>query len=65
MKKLLLTLMLVAAQAVAGVHSYRVHYQLHGNGYEIIAQAESSGDASTTVQNMIPDASVVGVHQVK
>jgi hypothetical protein len=63
MKKLIITLLLIAGNALAG--SFRVHYNVRGSGRDITVQAESSAEARRTVMDMFPGSVITGVHRVK
>jgi hypothetical protein len=55
----------IAALAGFGVHTYKVHYSVKGSAHDFIVQAESSSAARSEVRQMIPNAAVTGVSQVK
>lgn len=54
---------LLAVNVWAG--TYRVHYSISGSGHDVTVQAETSGEARETVQNMFPGAVVTNVRKEK
>jgi hypothetical protein len=68
MKILLLAMLLagVSVDAEARDRSFRVHYTGHyGDGHDITIQADSGDEARRTVENLIPDCYVTGVHECR
>jgi hypothetical protein len=47
-----------------GLHHYNVRYSLRGLGKEMIVAAQSTSDARTTVQNLVPDAVVYSAIEI-
>jgi hypothetical protein len=47
-----------------GIHHFKVLYSLHGSGHEIIVAAESTSDARSTVQTLVPEAVVYSAIEV-
>ena len=54
--RIVLLSLLIANSVLAG--TYRIHYVLHGEGYEITLQAASSEEARRIVEQILPDSYV-------
>jgi hypothetical protein len=63
MRRLIIILLLIAGNALAG--SFRIHYSIRGSGRDITIQAESAPEAPRTVMDMFPGAVVTGVQRIK
>ena len=51
--------LLIANSVLAG--TYRIHYVIHGAGYELTMQAASSQEARRIVEQMLPGCYVTNV----
>jgi hypothetical protein len=65
MKKLILTMMVIASTAMAGTGTYRVHYSIRGSGKDITVLADNPSEARYVVMDMFPGAVVTGVRRIK
>jgi hypothetical protein len=65
MKRILLIFLFVVSAQASRVHTYKVHYDVHGLGRDIIVQAETSSAARSTVENLFPQGFVTNVREIR